>query len=94
LRSGVASRVFESGDTAKAAEGLKVELGRVLVVSAARLHVSLMPESPETSEDLEGFFVGFYSSRAGQLSTRRIRLETKTTANPAVALLMRHYIDK
>ena len=35
---------------------MKVELGRVLVVSAARLHVSLMLESPETSEDFEGFF--------------------------------------
>jgi hypothetical protein len=51
-----AAMVVQRAQAAEAEEGLRQELGRLLVVSAARLHVCLLLYTPETSEELEGYF--------------------------------------
>lgn len=56
LKYGAATNIAQREQSEEAAEGIRIELGRVLVVSAARLQVCLILQSPEMSEDFEGYF--------------------------------------
>jgi hypothetical protein len=57
LRHDPAAQVAASRRSrAEAEEGLRGELGRVLVVNAARLQIGIVLLSPEVSEEFEGYF--------------------------------------
>lgn len=56
LRYAPAASMVQAGQAYQAEEGLRHEFARVLVVSAARLRVALVQYSPESCEDMEGFF--------------------------------------